>query len=133
MGFLFYLLAGSAIMVAARIWQQNNIVQLPDDYKTKLIEIFNRKSKLSLYLNLFTLALLIVIFIFNWFNAQYVLIGFILANVLATAIPMNINYNKLVKADFPASFINNYVITSALRVLGTIVIFLYLFFEYANN
>jgi len=133
MGFLFYLLAGIGIMIGARVWQQNNIVQLPNDYKIKLIEIFTKKNKWSLYLNIFTLGLLIIIFIFNLFSIQPVLIGFILANVLSTTIPMNINYNKLVKAEFPTSFINNYVYTSALRVLGTIVIFLYLFFEYATN
>ena len=57
------------------------------------------------------------------------LLGFALSNVLSLAIPMNMNYNKLLKANFPIEFTNNYLMTSALRIIGTIVIFSYLFFE----
>ena len=75
------------------------------------------------------MAIFLVIVSFNLFDLQLTLLAFALINILAIAIPLNINYNKLVKANFPVEFTNNYILTSALRVIGTIAIFSYIFID----
>jgi hypothetical protein len=129
MSFIFYLLSGFAIMLGARIWQQKFIEQLSSEHKAVLHQLFGKRSNNNLYISLATMVVFIVIVLFDLISIRLAMLGFALSNVLALAIPMNINYNKLLKANFPAEFTNNYLITAAMRIIGTIVIFSYLFFE----
>lgn len=132
MGFLFYFFLGGGIMLVARIWQQQKIVQLNENYRTLLVKLFGKKDLLSTYISLGSMVLFIAIVLSNLVNIKIALFGFAFVNILAQAIPLNMNYNKLIEADFPEDFVKNYLITSGLRVLGTIVIFSYLFFENPN-
>lgn len=129
MSFIFYLLSGFAIMLVARVWQQKFIEQLSSEHKAILFKLFGKRNNLNLYISLATMVIFIIIILMDLISIRLALLGFALSNVLSLAIPMNINYNKLLKADFPVEFTNNYIITSGLRIIGTIVIFSYLFFE----
>jgi hypothetical protein len=129
MGFIFYLLSGFAIMLVARVWQQKFIENLSNEHKAILIGLFGKRNNLNLYISLGTMVIFIIIILMDLIAIRLALLGFALSNVLSLAIPMNMNYNKLLKANFPIEFTNNYIITSALRIIGTIVIFSYLFFE----
>ena len=129
MGFIFYLLSGFAIMLIARVWQQKSIEQLNSEHKAILIGLFSKRNNLNLYISLGTMVIFIIIILMDLIAIRLALLGFALSNVLSLAIPMNMNYNKLLKANFPIEFTNNYLMTSVLRIIGTIVIFSYLFFE----
>ena len=116
-------------MLVARVWQQKFIEQLSIEHKAILISLFGKRNNLNLYISLGTMVIFIIIILMDLIAIRLALLGFALSNVLSLAIPMNMNYNKLLKANFPVEFTNNYLITSALRIIGTIVIFSYLFFE----
>jgi hypothetical protein len=116
-------------MLVARVWQQKFIEQLNSEHKAILIGLFGKRTPLNLYISLGTMVIFIIIILMDLIAIRLALLGFALSNVLSLAIPMNMNYNKLLKANFPVEFTNNYLITSALRIIGTIVIFSYLFFE----
>lgn len=132
MGFLFYFMLGGGIMLVSRIWQQQKIAQLDAAYKQLLVKLFSKKNYLSVIISLASMVLFIIIILLNIFEIKLALFGFAIVNILAQAIPLNINYNKLIEANFPAEFVKNYLITSAINVLGTIIIFSYLFFENPN-
>jgi len=116
-------------MLAARVWQQKFIEQLSNEHKAILFKLFGKRNNINLYISLAIMVIFIVIILMDLITIRLALFGFALSNVLSLAIPMNINYNKLLKANFPAEFTNNYLITAAMRIIGTIVIFSYLFFE----
>ena len=116
-------------MLIARVWQQKSIEQLNSEHKAILIGLFSKRNNLNLYISLGTMVIFIIIILMDLIAIRLALLGFALSNVLSLAIPMNMNYNKLLKANFPIEFTNNYLMTSALRIIGTIVIFSYLFFE----
>lgn len=132
MGFIFYLLLGVAIMFGSRIWQQKYIAQLTDEHKAMLAQLFNKRSNINLYVGIAAIILFLIITFFDLLNFRLAILTLVLINVLATVIPMNINYNKMVKNNLPISFTNNYIFVSILRVLGTIVIFSYVLFENQN-
>ncbi len=129
MSFIFYILLGLAFIFYAKSSQQKQISLLSDEYKVLLMNLFNKKNNKRLYFSLLVMAIFLVVVSFNLFDLQLTLLAFALINILAIAIPLNINYNKLVKANFPVAFTNNYILTSALRVIGTIAIFSYIFID----
>jgi hypothetical protein len=132
MGFIFYLLLGVAIMFGSRIWQQKYIAQLTDEHKAILAQLFNKRSNINLYVGIAAIILFLIITFFDLLNLRLAILTLVLINVLATVIPMNINYNKMVKNNLPINFTNNYIFVSILRVLGTIIIFSYVLFENQN-
>lgn len=118
-------------MLAAKLWQQKHIVKLSEDNKIILLQLLGKRNNWNLYVSLIIIVVFVIIILFELMPLNLTLLFFTIANLLAIAIPMNINYNKLVKAGFPLEFTNNYIITSGLRIIGTIVIFSYLLLE--NN
>lgn len=132
MSFIFYLLLGFAIMIGSKIWQQKYILQLTEEQKVKLVDIFKKRNNINLYMSIAAIILFLLIVLFKLLNLKLAILLLVLVNVLATAIPLNINYNKMVENNLPVSFTNNYLLTSILRVIGTIVIFSYLLLENPN-
>lgn len=127
MSFLLYLFLGIALIFYAKNLQQKQIAQLSDEFKLLLFKMFEKRNNYSLYFSLLVMAAFLTIIWLNLFDLHLTLLAFAFVNIIAVAIPLNINYNKLVKANFPVEFTNNYIVTSALRVLGTIIIFSYIF------
>lgn len=132
MSFIFYLLFGFAIMVGSKIWQQKYFIQLTDEQKVMLVNILKKRNNVNLYMSIAAIVLFLLIVLFKLLNLKLAILLLVLVNVLATAIPLNINYNKMVALNLPEKFTNNYLLTSVLRVIGTIVIFSYLLLENPN-
>jgi hypothetical protein len=132
MSFIFYLLFGFAIMVGSKIWQQKYFIQLTDEQKVMLVNILKKRNNINLYMSIAAIVLFLLIVLFKLLNLKLAILLLVLVNVLATAIPLNINYNKMVALNLPEKFTNNYLLTSVLRVIGTIVIFSYLLLENPN-
>ena len=119
-------------MAFARMWQQKFIEKLDDEFKSKLVGLLTTKHNWLNYVSIASLVLFTLISVMNLIEIRNAFFIFTIINVLSVAISMNINYNKLVKAEFPIDFINNYLITAALRIIGVIVIFSYMFFQPTN-
>ncbi len=119
-------------MAFARMWQQKYIEKLNDEFKAKLVTLLTTKNNWLNYVSIASLVLFTLISIMNLIEIRNAFFIFTIINVLSVAISMNINYNKLVKAEFPVDFINNYLLTAGLRIIGVIVIFSYMFFQPTN-
>ncbi|MES2379657.1 MAG: hypothetical protein V4538_01360 [Bacteroidota bacterium] len=132
MTLVFYIITGFLIMTFARMWQQKYIEKLNDEFKSKLVGLLATKHNWLNYISIASLVLFTLISVMNLIEIRNAFFIFTIINVLSVAVSMNINYNKLVKAEFPIDFINNYLITAALRIIGVIVIFSYMFFQPTN-
>jgi len=87
MSFIFYLLSGFAIMLAARVWQQKFIEQLSNEHKAILFKLFGKRNNINLYISLAIMVIFIVIILMDLITIRLALFGFALSNVLSLAIP----------------------------------------------